>query len=135
MLLIAQVIFQYVIAEPNIAAHCSHRLYSNDNRNTTLVCVPFPEIVQSSEYLDQPWTSCIVFDFDTTNCTLYLCFNWFNVVFAIHVDLKWCPLVQWILITWWSVNDCVQEFTLFVDYTLYTLHQNSSWFIGWCGDD
>jgi len=40
MLLIAQVIIQYVIAEPNIAAHCSHRLYSNDNRNMTLVCVP-----------------------------------------------------------------------------------------------
>jgi len=40
MLLIAQVIIQYVIAEPNIAAHCSHRLYSNDNRKTTLVCVP-----------------------------------------------------------------------------------------------
>src|SRR6218665_4144163 len=39
VLLIAQVIIQYVIAEPNIAAHCSHRLYSNDNRNMTLVCV------------------------------------------------------------------------------------------------
>jgi len=52
--------------------------------------ITFHEIIQSSEYPDQSCTSCIVFDLDSTNCTLSLCFSWFNIVFSISVDLNWC---------------------------------------------